>query len=184
MGLKEKIKEQAHYMKVGAKVLPNAIKNKAKAYVAQTYEAAKQDAILKKEAQAVAQKAYAEEYKKELIKQEVAKTRQKAQARAQGKSGAMGILSQLGAAGERISMAEELGMGQGKQRQGMGSVGDYIMPSGFGSQSRRQGKGNPFDIDTGGAIFDGLPRAATRPPQMHSPRVIHRHRIVRRKRRQ
>jgi hypothetical protein len=111
MGLKEKIKEEAHFMKLGAKVLPKAVGKKVKGAVKGYWENVKENASLQREAELEAKKAEREAYKIALIQQARLRGEAKGKLRA-SQGGAGGILAQLGAAGERMSTADLLGLGE------------------------------------------------------------------------
>jgi len=133
MGLKEKIKREAHFMKLGAKVLPKVVGKKVKGWVKGQYEAAKQRAILEREIEAEAKKAEAEAYKEERVKI----ARQQAQERARKKASGKGILAQLGEAGERMSVGDALGLGFEKKRKG-GLIGESPLFEGLGEPRKKQ----------------------------------------------
>lgn len=111
MGLKEKIKEEAHFMKLGAKVLPKAVGKKVKGAVQGYWENVKENARLQREAELEAKKAEREAYKIALIEQAKLRGKAKGKLRA-SQGGAGGILAQLGQAGERMSTADLLGFGE------------------------------------------------------------------------
>jgi hypothetical protein len=135
MGLKKRLKEEAHFIKLGAKALPKAVGQKAKGWAKGQFEAAKQRAIMEKEIDVEAKKAEAEAYKEERIKLAKVKAIERARQRAKGGSG---ILAQLGEAGERMSLSDLLGVPEGKQgSQEMGSPNDYIF-SGLGQKKKKR----------------------------------------------
>lgn len=132
MGLKKRLKEEAHYIKLGAKALPKVAGQKAKGWAKGQWEAAKQRAIMEKEIEAEAKKAGAEAYKEERIKLAKEKAIERAKQRAKGGSG---ILAQLGAAGERLSDSDLFGMP--KSSKEMGSTSEYIF-GGLGQPKKKK----------------------------------------------
>jgi hypothetical protein len=111
MGVKERIKEEAHFMKLGVKVLPKEVGKKVKGAVKGYWENVKENARLQREAELEAKKAEREAYKTALIEQARLRGEAKGKLRA-SQGGAGGILAQLGAAGERLSTADLLGLGE------------------------------------------------------------------------
>jgi hypothetical protein len=111
MGVKERIREEAHFMKLGVKVLPEAVGRKVKGAVKGYWENVKENAGLQAEAEKESKKAEREAYKIALIEQARLRGEAKGKLRA-SQGGAGGILAQLGAAGERMSNADLLGLGE------------------------------------------------------------------------
>lgn len=126
MGLTEKLKREAHFMKMGAKVLPKVAGQKVKGWAKGQWELAKQRAIAERQIQAEERAAEQGAFREARI--EAARARGIRKGIAKAKEGGVGILGQLGQIGENISVAETLGIDMGKQKRqkDMGSAGSYI----------------------------------------------------------
>lgn len=137
MGLKERIKEEAHYMKLGAKVLPKVVGRKVKEAAKGYWEQVKENARLQAEAEKEAKTAEREAYKISLIEEARLRGQAKGKLRA-SRQGAGGILAQLGQAGERMSTSDLLGLSDlgGRPKKGQAATSDYMF-SGL-EQQRKQ----------------------------------------------
>lgn len=132
MDLTKRLKEEAHYIKVGAKVLPSVAGKKIKEYAKGKFAEAKEQARLQKEVEAEAKKAEREAYREELIVQ--AKAR--GTARGKSKVGKGGLLAQLGEIGNRINIAGDLGLDLGSGESGSSSG---FLFEGLGEPKKKRG---------------------------------------------
>lgn len=130
MDLTKRLKEEAHFIKLGAKVLPTVAGRKLKEYAKGKFEEAKEQARLQREVEAEAKKAEREAYREELIVQ--AKAR--GTARGKSKVGKGGLLAQLGEIGNRINIADDLGFGSGQS----GSSAGFLF-EGLGEPKKKRG---------------------------------------------
>lgn len=115
MGLKEKVKRELGYMKLGAKRLPKAASKKITGWAKGQYQAAKERAILERRIETEARKAETEAYEEERIRLAKIEARKRARRKAAGR----GILAQLGEAGERMGTSNYMfeGLGHKKKRR-------------------------------------------------------------------
>lgn len=140
--MKAKIKEEAHYMKLGAKVLPQVVGKKVKGAVREYWENVKENARLQAEAEREAKQAEKEAYKITLIEQARLRGQTTGRQRA-ARQGAGGILAQLGEAGKRMSTPDLFGFGEqsgldGREKKAV-SASDYMF-SGFGQSHQKASK--------------------------------------------
>jgi len=153
MGLKEKVKREIRYMKVGAKRLPSVMAHKAGQYVKgharEWWETQKREARLARETKEIEKKVFAQEYEEEMRKQAVlrAQARAKAQAQLHGK-GKSGLAKQAFQMGQRLDVGDLLGAKAPAQKKGksgdtlgLGDLGTIGEPDYWGGLSKKKRKG-------------------------------------------
>jgi len=158
--IKAKIKEEGHYMKLGAKVLPKVAGQKVKGWAKGKWEEAKANARLQAEADREAKAAEKEAYKISLIEQARMRGQAKGRQRA-SRQGSGGFLAQLGEAGKRMSSSDLLGLGDmGTEAAGQPN----FMMSGLG------GKRKKGEVSSSDYLFSGLGQPQQQKRQV---RVVH-----------
>jgi len=106
MGLKDKIKQELHYMKLGAKVLPKISGQKVKGFVTAKWAEFKENAREQAQIESEARKAEKQAYREETIKQAILTGQAKARRKAASQGG---MLDELAEIGKRMGGEDNIG---------------------------------------------------------------------------
>jgi len=160
VGFKARVKTELGYMKAGAKVLPKAVGEKVKASARAWWEEKKEEGRqmrqAEQEAKLAEKEAEREAYKVEMVAQARQRGVAKAKKRAAG-GGSGGWLKQLGEAGQRLSVADSIGLDtKGAVAAGESAFGYQFQGLEKPVRRQRQNGGQNGGSPVSSYIFEGL----------------------------